>query len=114
MAGKKGMKPYPLELKLEAIRLFQEEGKTQAEITALLGIRHPDAVKEWLQIYRREGVVGLHKKRGRSHLGESQEAELQRLRMENALLKKYHAELRKEGLAGRNIGSSTNNEKPIP
>lgn len=111
MAGKKGMKPYPLELKLEAIRLFQEEGKTQAEITALLGIRHPYAVKEWLQIYRREGVAGLHKKRGRPHRMESLETEVQRLRMEVALLKKYHAELRKEGLAVRNIGSSTSSEK---
>ncbi len=110
MAGKKGMKPYPLELKLEAIRLFQEEGKTQAEITARLGIRHAYAVKEWLQIYRREGVAGLHKPHGPKKK-ESLQRELERLRMENALLKKYQAELRKAGLAGRNIGSSINSEK---
>ena len=29
MAGKKGSKHYPLELKLEAMRLFYEEGKTR-------------------------------------------------------------------------------------
>jgi hypothetical protein len=28
MTGKKGMKHYPLELKLEAMRMFYEEGKT--------------------------------------------------------------------------------------
>lgn len=29
MAGKKEMKYYPLELKLEAMRMFYEEGRTQ-------------------------------------------------------------------------------------
>jgi transposase len=104
MAGKKGMKPYPLELKLEALRLYNEEGRTQAEITALLRIRNPYAVKEWAQIYRREGIQGLQKARGRPRQQESAQAELERLRMENALLKKYHTELRKEALARRNIG----------
>jgi transposase-like protein len=41
MAGKKGMKSYPVELKLEAVRLYYEEGKTRAEITELLGIANP-------------------------------------------------------------------------
>jgi len=47
MSGKKGMRKYPVELKLEAIRLYYEEGKTRAEVTALLGIGNPYAVKEW-------------------------------------------------------------------
>ena len=47
MSGKKGMKAYPVELKLEAMRLYYEEGKTRAEVTKLLGIRDPHAVKEW-------------------------------------------------------------------
>jgi len=36
---------------------------------------------------------------------------IERLRMENALLKKYHTELRKSFLAKRNIGSSITTEK---
>jgi hypothetical protein len=36
MPGKKGMKHYPLELKLEAMWLFYQEGKNRQEITAML------------------------------------------------------------------------------
>ncbi len=106
MSGRKGMQKYPVELKLEAIRLYYEEGKTRAEVTALLGIGNATAVKEWGQIYRREGVSGLKKTKGRPRKSESEQAELERLRMENTLLKKFHTELRKEVLAKRNIGSS--------
>jgi transposase-like protein len=38
MAEQKGCKHYPLELKLEAMRIFYEEGKTLREITEALGI----------------------------------------------------------------------------
>jgi transposase-like protein len=111
MSGKKGMRKYPIELKLEAMRLYYEEGKTRAEVTALLGIGHANAVKEWGQVYRREGISGLKKTKGRPRKSETEQAELERLRMENALLKKFHTELRKEALAKRNIGSSTIIEK---
>jgi transposase-like protein len=111
MSGKKGMRKYPVELKLEAIRLYYEEGKTRAEVTAQLGIGNASTVKEWGQLYRREGVSGLKKARGRPRKSESEQAELERLRMENVLLKKYHTELRKELLAKRNIGSSISIEK---
>jgi len=111
MSGKKGMRKYPIELKLEAMRLYYEEGKTRAEVTALLGIGHANAVKEWGQVYRREGISGLKKTKGRPRKSETEQAELERLRMENALLKKFHTELRKEALAKRNIGLSTIIEK---
>ena len=112
MAGKKGMKHYPAETKLEAVRMFYEEGVTRAEITEALGIRDPHRVKAWLKQYRREGAAGFRKAKGRPRKStESVEAELERLRMENALLKKYHSELRKEMLAKRNIGLSTKTEK---
>lgn len=105
MSGKKGMRQYPIELKLEAMRLYYEEGKTRAEITEQLGIGHASAVKEWGKIYRREGAGGLKKARGRPRQAQEGEgAELARLRMENDLLKKFQAELRKEELAKRNIG----------
>ena len=112
MSGKKGMKHYALEVKLEAVRMFFEEGMTRAEITKVLGLRSSGRVEVWTRQYRREGVEAFTKPIGRPRkVSESEEAELARLRMENTLLKKYHSELRKEMLAKRNIGSSTNTEK---
>ena len=107
------MKKYPAETKLEAVRLFYEEGKTRAEITQQLQIRDPQRVRAWLRQYRREGATGLSKAPGRPRKrAENVEEELKRLRMENDLLKKFQAELRKEELAQRNIGSSTTIEEP--
>ncbi len=112
MSGKKGMRRYPVEVKLEAVRLFYEEGKTCAEITNALEIRDPQRVKNWLWQYRREGEVGFNKPTGRPQKqAESEQAELKRLRMENALLKKFHTELRTQVLAKRNIGSFITTEK---
>ena len=112
MSGKKGMKHYPKELKLESVRMFFEEGMTRAEITEALGLRSPGRVEIWVRQYRREGVEAFNKAIGRPRKEpESEQAELVRLRMENALLKKFHAELRKEEFAKRNIGSSISTEK---
>jgi len=112
MAGKKGMKHYPRSVKLEAVRMFFEEGMTRAEITKALGLRSPGRVEVWTRQYRREGVAAFTKPIGRPRkVAESPSTELARLRMENRLLKKYHSELRKAMLAKRNIGSSTNTEK---
>jgi transposase len=111
MSGKKGMKAYPVEVKLEAVRMFLEEGKTRAEITKALGLRSEGRVKEWVRQYRREEVV-FSKPKGRPRRKiESEAQELKRLRMENDLLKKFHAELRKEVLAKRTIGSYTTQAK---
>ena len=114
MAGKKGMKQYPRELKLEAMRMFFEEGMTKKEIIAALGINDIGRVKVWLQKYRREGQRAFDKKRrgpGRPPKKENTAAYIARLEMENELLKKYHTELRKDLLAKRNIGSSTDTGK---
>ena len=112
MPGKKGMKHYPKEVKLEAVRMFFEEGMTRAEITAALGLRSEGRVETWTRQYRREGIEAFNKAIGRPRKQkESERAELERLRMENALLKKYHTELRKDMLAKRNIGLSISTEK---
>jgi len=115
MARKKGSKDYPVEIKLEAIRLFYEGGMTQAEITKKLNIRDPNRVKNWLWLQRKEGVMGLKKpRRGRPRKEEKKETvekEIVRLRMENDLLKNIHSELQKDFLAKRNIGQSTNTEE---
>ena len=112
MSGKKGMARYARETKLEAVRLYYEEGRTQAEITAQLQIRDPHRVKKWLKLYRQEGESAFSKPIGRRRgEAESTAAELERLRMENVLLKKYHTELRGLRLAQRNIGRSTTTGK---
>lgn len=109
------MRRYSVAVKLEAVRLFYEEGKTRAEITELLGIRDAGRVKIWLRQYRQEGKAAFHKQRregliGRPPKKENQDAYIARLEMENELLKKFHTELRKGTLAKRNIGSSTDIE----
>ena len=107
MAGKKGSTHYPLAIKLEAVRLFLEEGRTRAEITKMLGLRSKKRVEAWVSQYRHEADA-FHKPIGRprktAKRAENAQDELKRLRMENDLLKKFQAELRNEELAKRNIG----------
>ncbi len=110
MSVRKRRPQYPLETKLEAVRLFYEEGKTRAQITTQLGIRDADRVKKWLRQYRRGGVAAFASKPrgpGRRPKKENQAAYIARLEMENDLLKKLHTELRQLELAKRNIGSSS-------
>ena len=98
MARKTGSKDYPIETKLEAIRLRQEEGMPQKEITAQLGIQDPNRVKVWLRAYRRNGEAGLKKpRRGRPPKDKhSLESRIKRLEMENTLLKALALELGEE------------------
>lgn len=110
MAGKKGMKHYPAELKLEAVRRFLEEGQTHAQIAAGLGLCDPKRSKKWLAQYRAEGPSAFSKPVGRPRQV-SPQSELEQLKMEVALLKKLRSELRKLLLAQRNIGRSTTTGK---
>jgi len=99
MAGKKGSTHYTIEIKEQAVKLFLEGHLSQKAIGDRLGIRDADRIKKWVHDYRREGPLGLRKAKGRPHKRtEGVEAELARLRMENDLLKKLHAELRKAGI----------------
>ncbi len=110
MAGIKGMKRYPVDVKLEAVRQFFEEGKTRAEIADALGLYGDERVKEWVEKYRLEGEMAFCKPIGRPRKVWDEAARIRQLEMENALLKKYHTELRKSLLARRNIGSSITTE----
>jgi transposase len=113
MSGKKGMKDYSLSVKLQAVRMFLEEGKTKTEIRETLGLTK-GRVKVWVTLYRAEGEAGLQKKRGcPQRQEESVEEELARLRMENELLKKFPAELRKDALAKRNIGLLSDTKRDL-
>ena len=111
MSGQKGMLHYKVEIKQEAVRLVQEEHMTYAAVADELKIRKADRIKAWVRMYRREGELSFHKPIGRPLKTESEEREVERLRMENALLKKFHTELRKVQLAQRNIGRSTTTRK---
>ena len=54
--------------------------------------------------------MGFNKPIGRPHKIWDEAARIRQLEMENALLKKYHTELRKSLLAKRNIGPSITTE----
>jgi transposase-like protein len=111
MSGQKGMLHYKVEVKQGAVRLVLEEHLTYAGVANKLNIRKPDRIKAWVRMYRREGELSFYKPIGRPVKAESEEREVERLRMENALLKKFHTELRKVQLVQRNIGRSTTTRK---
>lgn len=111
MSGRKGMQHYKVETKREAVRQVVEEHLTYAAVAARLGIRKAERIKVWVRMYRREGELSFHKPIGRPVKTEGEEREVERLRMENALLKKFHTELRGLRLAQRNIGRSTTTRK---
>ena len=94
------------------------EGKSHQQITEALGIRDAQRTKKWVRAYREKGAEAFQKTSkqglvGRPPKKENTKAYLARLEMENALLKKFHTELRKLGLAPRNLGRSTTTEKSI-
>lgn len=114
MAGKKGMKNFCLETKLLAVQMFIEQGYTQKQIAEELTLPRKELVKQWVGRYRREGVQGFQKTKGRPRKKPySQESYVARLEMENALLKKFHTELRKSMLAKRDIGLLNITEESI-
>jgi transposase-like protein len=111
MSGRKGMLHYKVEIKQEAVRLVLEENQTYSAVAAKLEIRKAERIEVWVRMYRQEGELSFHKPIGRPLKSQSQERELERLRMENALLKKFHTELRGVQLAQRNIGRSTTTKR---
>ena len=111
MSGRKGMLHYKVEMKQEAVRLVLEDHLSCAEVAAKLGIRKAARIKAWVRMYRQEGEASFHKPIGRPPKAQVEERELERLRMENALLKKFHTELRGVRLAVRNIGRSITTEQ---
>jgi len=104
MSGKKGMMHYSAAVKEEAVRLFLEGGLTYQAIAERLGIRKAARIERWVQAYRQEGELGLYKVQGRPRQKEDQAAYIARLEMENALLKKFHEELRKLSRPKRGTG----------
>jgi transposase len=111
MSGKKGMVHYAIAVKREAVQLVEEEHLSYAEVAERLEIRKAARIEVWVAMYRKEGEQSFLKRIGRPPKAEKEQRELERLRMENALLKKFHSELRELPLAQRNIGRSTITKK---
>ena len=111
MSGRKGSVHYGVEVKKEAVRLVLEEHLTYQAVAERLGMRKAERIERWVAMYRQEGELSFHKRIGRPPKAETEQSELERLRMENALLKKFHSELREVELAQRNIGRSTTTKK---
>ena len=99
MSEIKGMLHYKVEIKQEAVRLVREEHLTYAAVAAKLGCERLKESK-----YECECIGRKESSRSISRLEV-------RLRMKNALLKKFHTELRGVQLAQRNIGRSTTRGK---
>lgn len=97
MAGKVGMKHYGIEFRAKIVAL-KESGVTYTQIEDEYGVGQSQ-VRDWTRWTREYGtpkqITG--KPRGRpKKIFETQEQELARLRMENALLKKFHELLAEE------------------
>ena len=111
MSGRKGMVHYALDVKREAVRLVEEEYLSYEEVVRRLAIRRVERIERWVGMYRKEGEISFHKPKGRPRKVENEQSELKRLRMENALLKRSHSELRKLPPAQRKIGRSSTAKK---
>jgi transposase len=112
MSGTKGMSHYSVETKLRAVQLHEEDGFTYAEVAAQLGLRKAKRIKIWVYQYKHEGTAGLSKQgSGRPRKAHTDQERIAQLEMENALLKKFHTELRKGMPARRNIGSLNTTEE---
>ena len=94
---------YTGEFKQEVVETMQREKLSHKEVARLYGITAHDRVASWERIYLEEGPEGLYiERRGRGSKGsppkklkpeveEDLLAEVQRLRAENAYLKKLNA-----------------------
>ena len=95
-------KRYTGEFKQKVVETMHKEKLSYQETARLYGINAHDAVAKWERIYLEEGPEGLYiERRGRKSTGHPRKmpkeveedllAEVQRLRAENAYLKKLNA-----------------------
>lgn len=100
MAGKKGMKTYPYEIRVAAIEMFFIEKLKKKTIMELLDVKNDTQLEEWFRLYRKFGFEGLSpKKKGRPKKSKENEAvpcaeaRIKQLEMENELLRAFLSEL---------------------
>lgn len=99
MAGKKGMKHYPLAFREKVAKERLQNGASIPFLQNKYRIKSQAQIVNWTKWYTTNNtpkqITG--KTRGRPKVcHESVEEELKRLRMENAVLKKYHELLLEE------------------
>ena len=92
---------YSQDLKLEAVRMFLDDGMTKSQIMEELGIKSKTALERWIREYRAGGAAALEPKpRGRrpkpgkpayATREEELEARVRELELENEILKRISA-----------------------
>jgi transposase len=90
MSEQKERRKYTREFKVEAVRLYEASGKSMRAIEQELGIT-PFLLAKWVQEYR-QGEARAFPGQGRLP---GEEAELQRLRRENEVLRQERDILKK-------------------
>jgi transposase-like protein len=98
MAGKVGMKHYPLEFREKIVDLYLNKGVSKSVLMQEYGLNRTQ-IKIWAKWQREFGSPQKPnaKPRGRPKpIYETLEQENARLKMENELLKKFHELLREE------------------
>jgi transposase-like protein len=93
-------KKYSGEFKQKVVETMQAQGLSYKGAARMFDLKDPQSIKAWEQIYMAEGLEGLNKNRRKEVPGprnfrpkaeESLIEEVQRLRAENAYLKKLNA-----------------------
>lgn len=124
-AGASAKKSYPFEVRLEAVRLAEDEHLTRREVADRLGICAPAMVSKWVTVARKKGRHALMPKREKRELDAAAAAaaaasappddvrELRRqneqLRMDVAILEETIKALKKD--PGVDPGELSNREK---
>jgi len=90
MSEQKERRKYTREFKIEAVRLYETSGKSMRAIERELGIT-PYLLAKWVQQYR-QGETRAFPGKGRLP---AEEAEVQRLRRENEVLRQERDILKK-------------------
>lgn len=99
MAGKKGMTRHPIEFREKVAKERLEQGASIPALQKKYGIKSQAQIVNWTRWYAENNTATqvTGKKKGRPKTNyESIEEELKFLRMENAVLKKYHELLMEE------------------
>jgi transposase-like protein len=95
MKEKRGRREYSLEIKKQAVKMCIEEGRTKKEVMDKYHIKNDTQIETWCRKYKELGEIGLLSKKQQDEfnvIGEPLWKKIQRLEMENELLKKYHTE----------------------